>query len=71
MEANYVVLQRFSHVERVTRIEPALSAWEDFLCRRNFVNRACIGGLSTPLVTLSGLGLWPLCGPVPCTRHNH
>jgi hypothetical protein len=46
MVPNYIVLQRFSRVERVTGIEPALSAWEDFLCHRKLLNRTCIGGLS-------------------------
>jgi hypothetical protein len=30
--SNPLVLQRFSRVERVTGIEPALSAWESKLC---------------------------------------
>jgi hypothetical protein len=28
MAPDFLVLQRFSHLERVTGIEPALSAWE-------------------------------------------
>jgi hypothetical protein len=40
------VLQRFSRVERVTGIEPALSAWEEFLSSRVSVSCNDIGGLS-------------------------
>ena len=32
--SNSIVLQRSSRVERVTGIEPALSAWEEFLSHR-------------------------------------
>ena len=38
--------QRFSRVERVTGIEPALSAWEEFLSHRVSVSCTDIGGLS-------------------------
>jgi hypothetical protein len=36
----------FFAVERVTGIEPVLSAWEEFLSRRVFVSCTGIGGLS-------------------------
>ena len=41
-----VLLQRVSRVERVTGIEPALSAWEEFLSYRVSVSCNDIGGLS-------------------------
>ena len=41
-----VLLQRVSRVERVTGIEPALSAWEEFLSSRVSVSCNDIGGLS-------------------------
>jgi hypothetical protein len=41
-----ILLQRFSHVERVTGIEPALSAWEEFLSPHVSVSCKDIGGLS-------------------------
>ena len=44
--SNMVLLQRFSRVERVTGIEPALSAWEEFLSHRVSVSCNDIGGLS-------------------------
>jgi hypothetical protein len=61
-------LQQSSCVERVTGIEPALSAWEEFLSHR--VSASCndIGGLSQPLMTPTGLGLWPVCGPLLAVR---
>jgi hypothetical protein len=40
-----VLLQRFSRVERVTGIEPALSAWEEFLSNRDSLYCNDIGGL--------------------------
>ena len=40
------MLQYFSRVERVTGIEPALSAWEEFLSPRVSVSCNDIGGLS-------------------------
>ena len=46
---NTYILQRFSHmkrVERVTGIEPALSAWEEFLSSRVSVSCNDIGGLN-------------------------
>ena len=46
---NTYILQQFSHmkrVERVTGIEPALSAWEEFLSHRVSVSCNDIGGLS-------------------------
>ena len=43
---NSVLPQRFSRMERVTGIEPALSAWEEFLSHRVSVSRNDIGGLS-------------------------
>ena len=43
---NLVLLQRFSRVERVTGIEPALSAWEEFISSRVSVSCNDIGGLS-------------------------
>ena len=46
IQSNTVVLQRFSCVERVTGIEPALSAWEEFLSSRVSVSCNDIGGLS-------------------------
>jgi hypothetical protein len=39
-------LQRYSSLERVTGIEPALSAWEEFLSHRVSLFRNDIGGLS-------------------------
>jgi hypothetical protein len=44
--SNSPVLQRFSRMERVTGIEPALSAWEEFLSHRVSVSCNDIGGLS-------------------------
>ena len=47
--SNWYVLQRFSRIERVERvtgIEPALSAWEEFLSPRVSVSCNDIGGLS-------------------------
>ena len=44
--SNSILLQRFSRVERVTGIEPALSAWEEFLPHRVSVSCNDIGGLS-------------------------
>jgi hypothetical protein len=41
-----VLPQRFSRLERVTGIEPALSAWEEFLSHRVSVSRNDIGGLN-------------------------
>ena len=49
--------------ERVTGIEPALSAWEEFLSHRVLLSCSGIGGLSAPLVAPSGQVLWPVCGP--------
>jgi hypothetical protein len=46
MMSNLLVLQRFSRVERVTGIEPALSAWEEFLSHRVSLSCNDIGGLS-------------------------
>jgi hypothetical protein len=49
MVLNPYVLQGFWHkepVERVTGIEPALSAWEEFLSSRVSVSCNDIGGLS-------------------------
>jgi len=43
---NSVLLPRFSRTERVTGIEPALSAWEEFLSHRVSVSCNDIGGLS-------------------------
>jgi hypothetical protein len=43
---NLQLRQRFSRVERVTGIEPALSAWEEFLSTRVSVSCNDIGGLS-------------------------
>jgi hypothetical protein len=43
---NPQLLQRFSCVERVTEIEPALSAWEEFLSNRISLSYKDIGGLS-------------------------
>jgi hypothetical protein len=40
------LLQHFSCLERVTGIEPALSAWEEFLCHRVLVSYTGNGGLS-------------------------
>jgi hypothetical protein len=40
------VLQRFSYVERVTGIEPALSAWEESLSRLDLKSAVGIGGLN-------------------------
>jgi hypothetical protein len=40
------VLQRFSCLERVTGIEPALSAWEEFSSSRVSLSCNDIGGLS-------------------------
>jgi hypothetical protein len=44
MAPNLYVSQRFSRVERVTGIEPALSAWEEFLSSRISVSCNDIGG---------------------------
>jgi hypothetical protein len=44
--SNTVLLQRYSSLERVTGIEPALSAWEEFLSHRVSLFRNDIGGLS-------------------------
>jgi hypothetical protein len=44
--SNTVLLQHYSRVERVTGIEPALSAWEEFLSPRVSVSCKDIGGLS-------------------------
>jgi hypothetical protein len=41
-----VLLQRYSRLERVTGIEPALSAWEDFLSHRVSVSCNGFGGLT-------------------------
>jgi hypothetical protein len=46
MSSDSVALQRFSRVERVTGIEPALSAWEEFLSHRVSMSGNDIGGLS-------------------------
>jgi hypothetical protein len=43
---NTVLLQRFSRVERVTGIEPALSAWEEFLSPRDYLSCNGFGGLT-------------------------
>ena len=40
------VWQHFSRVERVTGIEPALSAWEEFLSHRVLVCCNGFGGLT-------------------------
>jgi hypothetical protein len=58
-----LVLKRFSRVERVTGIEPALSAWEEFLSHRILLSCKGIRGLNWPLVTPTGLVVWPACGP--------
>jgi len=44
--SNTVLLQRYWRMERVTGIEPALSAWEEFLSSRVSVSCNDIGGLS-------------------------
>jgi hypothetical protein len=44
--SNAVLLQRYSSMERVTGIEPALSAWEEFLSQRVSVCFNDFGGLS-------------------------
>jgi hypothetical protein len=44
--SNMVLLQWYSCMERVTGIEPALSAWEEFLSPRVSVSCNDIGGLS-------------------------
>jgi len=46
VSSNSLMLQRFSLVERVTGIEPALSAWEEFLCDRDLLSYNGFGGLS-------------------------
>jgi len=43
---NTILLQRCSSLERVTGIEPALSAWEEFLCHRVLLPCNGIGGLN-------------------------
>jgi hypothetical protein len=43
---NTLERQRFSRLERVTGIEPALSAWEEFLSSRVSVSCNDIGGLN-------------------------
>jgi len=40
------ILQRFSRNERVTGIEPALSAWEEFLSHRVSLSCNGFGGLT-------------------------
>jgi hypothetical protein len=59
-----IVLQRFSCMERVTGIEPALSAWEEFVSHHVLVCCNGFGGLTWPLLTPTGLVVWPVCGPV-------
>jgi len=44
--SNSILLQRFSCVERVTGIEPALSAWEEFLSHRVSLSCNGFGGLT-------------------------
>jgi hypothetical protein len=44
--SNTVLLQRYSSMERVTGIEPALSAWEEFLSHRVSLSCNSFGGLS-------------------------
>jgi hypothetical protein len=61
--SNSLLLQPFSRVERVMGIEPALSAWEEFLSHRVSLTCNGIGG-GQPLVAPTGLVLWPVCGPV-------
>ena len=46
ISSNTVLLQRYSSLERVTGIEPALSAWEEFLSHRVSLSCNDIGGLS-------------------------
>jgi len=46
LAAELLVLQRFSRMERVTGIEPALSAWEEFLSHRVLVCCNGFGGLT-------------------------
>ena len=65
---NSYVWQRFSRLERVTGIEPALSAWEEFLSHRLSVSCHDIGGLNGPMVAPTGLALWPVCGPILSVR---
>jgi hypothetical protein len=44
--SNSALLQRFSCLERVTGIEPALSAWEEFLSPRDYLSCNGFGGLT-------------------------
>ena len=44
--SNMVLLQRDSCLERVTGIEPALSAWEEFLSHRVSLSCNGFGGLT-------------------------
>jgi hypothetical protein len=44
--SNTVLLQRYSGMERVTGIEPALSAWEEFLSPRVSLSCNGFGGLT-------------------------
>jgi hypothetical protein len=44
--SNTVLLQRHSSIERVTGIEPALSAWEEFSSHRVSASCNVIGGLN-------------------------
>jgi hypothetical protein len=46
MPPDLIVLQHFSRMERMTGIEPALSAWEEFLCDRVLLSCNGIGGIS-------------------------
>jgi hypothetical protein len=41
-----ILLQRYSRVERVTGIEPALSAWEEFVSHHVLVRCNGFGGLT-------------------------
>ena len=52
---DFIVLQRFSRVERVTGIQPALSAWELLERRRISLARCGFGGHERPGVNLACL----------------
>jgi hypothetical protein len=57
--SNTARLQRYSSMERVTGIEPALSAWEEFLSHRVSVSCTILVASATPWCPLPA---WS-CGP--------
>jgi hypothetical protein len=62
--------QRFSHMERVTGIEPALSAWEEFLppvfpCPATILAASASLWWHLPVWSCGPCvaRVWPVCGP--------